>query len=444
MKTNIILLLCLGFVLVPGIIFAQEVTVDEDEVFSDEDTVIALEEKVDEGLSEELNQEAVTFSGEISTNFEYTITRNSLDGDADFADNPYSTSIEGDFLLDIRLTEGIKSFGDVWVAYSPQEDENDSWRDENAHENEHLETILREFFVDVNIARKIYLRAGKQTLKWGRGYLWNPTDLISEDRKDFEDIDARREGVYGLKMHVPFGTTWNVYGFLNASGAETVDEFAAAGKVEVLLPKDIEMAVSMWKKQDYFAVYGLDFKTYKYSMYWWSELSVSPGDNRHRLEVNELPTGLEYVDSQVTDEWIPRVCLGFNKSFDFRDLNDRISVTGEFYYNHSGYDDNMLEDEKTRTRFIEGGYYEPGNYGKFYMAFFSSYREFLSDDMTLNLKAIGNLNDSSFTVSSGVEYQFAFDARLHVDVNAYLGAENCEYTVDGNALSTKAEIQIVF
>ncbi len=66
-----------------------------------------------------------------------------------------------------------------------------------------LQTTLKEFFADGNYKYKVYVRFGKQNLKWGRGYLWNPTDLISQDRKDFGDMDARREGVYGLKMHIP-------------------------------------------------------------------------------------------------------------------------------------------------------------------------------------------------------------------------------------------------
>ena len=42
-----------------------------------------------------------------------------------------------------------------------------------------------------NIAKKVYFRFGKQALKWGRCYLWTPTDLLSEDRKSFADMEAR-------------------------------------------------------------------------------------------------------------------------------------------------------------------------------------------------------------------------------------------------------------
>jgi hypothetical protein len=103
----------------------------------------------------------------------------------------------------------------------------------------------------------------------------------------------------------------------------------------------------------------------------------------------------------------------------------------------------MLEDE-TRDQFLEGGYFEPGNYGKYYAALFSSFSRFIVTDMTLNVKAIGNLTDSSFILSTGVDYVLTFNAMLSAKLNAYLGEENREYTVHGNALSAEVSVNIVF
>jgi hypothetical protein len=411
----------------------------EDDIFSEEDlfgsveTVVDVEEQTDDSILEEVTGESVGFSGEMSANFGYLITRDYLDDQADFADNPYSTSIESDLLLDVRLQKGIKAFADLWGSYSPQKDESNP-------DDEYLHTTLKEFFVDVNVKHRVYFRFGKQNLIWGRGYLWNPTDVISEDRKDFNDMDARREGVYGLKMHIPFGTTWNIYGFVNASGADKTDEFAVAGKVEVLMLDDIEMALSVWKKKDYEAVYGFDFATNKWSTDWRGEISLSNGDNRRRLEKKDG----EYSDTEVTDEWIPRFCLGFTRGFDFRDITDRISLTGEFYYNYGGYVDDMLGNDAIRDRFLEEGYFERGNYGKYYVALFSSYNKFLISDMTLEMQAIANLSDSSFIVSSGVDYELATNAVLCFSLEGYLGKRYREYTFEGNALNAEIAVSLAF
>jgi len=466
MKTYLIIVFCLSFMLMPGIVGAQDVNegdlfsdpntvqnatpkdttpqatnpqdknsqgASEGDIFSDANTVVGIETKTDEKISDAVTQPSVSFSGEISGNLGYDVTRDGLEGDADWGDNPYSTSVDGDFLLDVRLNKGIKAFGDLWAAYSPQDEENNP-------EPKYFQNKLKEFFLDVNIAHKVYLRYGKQTLIWGRGYFWNPTDLISQDRKDFNDLNVRREGVYGLKMHVPFGTTYNVYGFINASGANKTKEFAYAGKFEVLLPKNIEMSVSTWTKEGYRAVYGLDFATHKLNMDWRGEISLSHGDNRHRLELQNN----EYTDTEVTDEWVPRLCLGFTKMFDAGNYTDRIMVTGEFYYNHGGYTKNMLADEAIRDRFLEDGYFEPGNYGKYYAAIFSSYSKFLISEMTLNLNAIGNLSDASFIVSPGIDYELANNALLSFKVNGYLGAQNREYTLAGNAIGAELSVNLTF
>lgn len=452
MKIYLSLMLCCVLLFASDVVLAQDDAFSEDDIFSDVESVVDVEETTDDSILDVLTEESTTFSGEITANFGYAFTRDYFDNKADLEDNPYSTSMEGDFLLDVRLTKGIKAFADLWVSYTPQNseppngDETNPFYPENGSEtmktsdDDHLQTSLKEFFVDANIKRKVYFRFGKQNLKWGRGYLWNPTDLISEDRKDFNDIDARREGVYGLKMHIPFGTTWNIYSFVNASGANNVDEFSVAGKVEVLLPQNIEMSVSAWKKKDYKAVYGVDFATHKFNTDWRGELSLSKGDNRSRLEEQNG----QYVDVENDNDWTPRVALGFTRMFDHRDVNNRLSVTGEFYYNHAGYEDDMLGNEAIRDRFLEDGYFEPNNYGKYYAALFTSYSKFIVSDMTLNVNAISNLSDSSFMVSSGVTYGVINNLWLSCDVKGYLGSKNKEYTLMGDAVGIDISASLAF
>jgi hypothetical protein len=432
MKIFLIGVLCFAFIVttVPG--WAAE-GVDENEMFSEENTVVAVEKKQDEKLTDIMNLESVTFSGDISGQFGYDLSRDYLKGDADPGENPYTTSMEGDFLLDVRLRKGVKAFGDLGVSYSPKDDPNNPNAD-------HFQSTLKEFFAAANITHKVYFQFGKQTLKWGQGYFWNPTDLISSDRRDFKDMDARREGVYGLKMHVPFGTRMNLYSFLNASGANTSDEFALAGKIEVLLPHTIEVAASAWAKSQYMAVYGLDFRaspTNKTQV--WGELALSYGDNQHRLEWKND----EYVDTRLKDTWVPRVSVGLSRTFNIGNINDRLTVAGEFYHNGGGYTENMLQDT-SRKQFLDGGYFESNNYGKSYAALFTSLDRFLVRDMTLSVNSIGNLSDSSVMVRSGMEYQIANNATFSFDVTQYLGPKNREFTLNGNAVNLEAMLRLSF
>ena len=52
-------------------------------------------------------------------------------------------------------------------------------------ENQDTTLLIKEVFVDFNLANTVYFRAGKQVLKWGTGYFWNPTDLINIEHRSF-------------------------------------------------------------------------------------------------------------------------------------------------------------------------------------------------------------------------------------------------------------------
>jgi hypothetical protein len=432
MKTLKIGALCIAFMLTASPGWAAD-GMDEDAMFSDMESVIMVEQSQDEKLTDIMSLESATFSGEISGLVGYDMTRAHLDGKADPGENPYATLMEGDFLLDVRLSKGIKAFGNLGLSYSPKDDP----KNPNA---DHFQNVLKEFFVAANIKHKVYFQFGKQTLKWGQGYFWNPTDLISSDRRDFNDMNARQEGVYGLKMHIPFGTKMNIYSFLNASGANKSDEFALAGKVEMLLPKSVEVAASAWTKSQYESVYGLDFRaTPANKTQVWGELAMSYGDNQHRLKWNNGG----YVDTRLKNEWVPRMSVGISRTFNVGDINDRLTVAGEFYHNGGGYTQNMLRDS-TREQFLSGGYFEPNNYGMNYAALFTRLERFLIRDLTLSVNALSNLSDSSGVLRSGVEYQMANNAVLSFDVTQYLGPKNREFTLSGNAVNLEAMLSLSF
>ena len=418
----------------------------DDEIFgADDSSIVNIQEKTDASVGDLINQESVSFSGELSAKFGASLLRDYLDGDLDFEDNPYDTSIEGDFLLDIRLREGVKAFGDMWLSYSPQlneSHENATNGEESAaaDEPEDFDSEIKELFVDVNIKQKVYFRGGKQTLKWGRGYFWNPTDVINEDRKSFSDMNARLEGTYGLKMHVPFGATYNIYGFANFDNAENLTEIATAGKFEFLLPNDVEMAVSAWQKHGFKPVFGLDFATYKWYTSFRGELSLSNGSNRRKVKAD---AGGNLVELEQADDWTPRFCFGATKSFDFKNYNDRISVTGEFYYDHDGYDDNLL-DENTRAAFLDGGYYQANYYGKYYAALFTTVAKFFSSDVTLNMNAIANVSDSSWLLMPGIVYEITNNATLSLDLTGHFGEDGREYTFGGQAVDLQFRVDLAF
>jgi hypothetical protein len=102
--------------------------------------------------------------------------------------------------------------------------------------------------MDFNLKNKIYFRTGKQVLQWGRCYLWNPTDFVNIDKQTFLTRIGYREGTNGIKLHIPFGTKYNFYNFLNFTDAQEFGDQSLASKFEFLI-ENTEMAFSVFTKK---------------------------------------------------------------------------------------------------------------------------------------------------------------------------------------------------
>ena len=49
------------------------------------------------------------------------------------------------------------------------------------------------------------LTAGKQRIAWGTGYIWNPTDVVSDFVPSFAISEEERQGVEGVRIEIPWG-----------------------------------------------------------------------------------------------------------------------------------------------------------------------------------------------------------------------------------------------
>ncbi len=454
MRIPFLIICLLWLIMSPFIVCGEDSTEPEDDpfstseedMFSDTDTVEAVEKYQDDQVAEKIDSGAIGLSGDLQGSAIYNSATDKAKTDTSIYghNDSHAVTVGGDLLLDARWKYGMKLFCDYYFSFSLAED---LGREPMpmVEDKEDYDIVKRELFGDVNIAQKVYFRIGKQTLKWGKGYLWNPTDLISIDQKDFKDIDARREGVYGLKMHIPFGTKLNIYAFVNTTEIEEYSESAFAAKVEFLVLDDVEMSFSGWTKKDYKPVYGFDISAFGIDTQWRGEVSLTQGGNQHYLvEENGV-----YLDSYDSEEIIFQGSMGFTKLFDIGDVNDRFMLTGEFLYNQKGYEQNMLAETPLLMPggiIMPGGftlkdqflsqYYSPNYYGKYYAALFAVFSKFLDNsDLSLSANAVSNLSDSSSSVSTGLSYVVTMDTSVTVRLTNYLGEENREYTLSGNKSS---------
>jgi hypothetical protein len=71
----------------------------------------------------------------------------------------------------------------------------------NGAKTENLSFLVDELYSDLSFGDLLYLRLGKQRLKWGVGYVFNPSDPVNPP-KDPTAMRAVREGVTALKLEL--------------------------------------------------------------------------------------------------------------------------------------------------------------------------------------------------------------------------------------------------
>lgn len=427
MKTALRIILSAAILAALSPLFAEDI--DENALFGDKPVV---EEKSYEkkDVDAEQNQKRVGFSGSITSVYGYSATRGFLQGKGTEG-NVFGPSIEGTGYLDVRLPESDKGFGAFDVVY-------DSVEEKSTYS-------MPELFVDFNIAKRIYFRTGKQVVQWGRCYLWNPTDLINVEKKSFTDKIGPREGTYGMKVHVPFGTALNLYGFASTVKTDQAQDVAGTVKVEFLVG-GTEMAFSAWGARRYNPVAAYDISTRIGTIDIKGEASVSDGSNDWKTGVRSGKL-VKYHDTGVTQKY----CLDLGRSFDANDQSGKVQVNVEGFYNGAGYRENVLRDRNvylydkpveaemngetvtlpggTKTMYIMGnGLYSMNYLSRWYAAAFVTINSFFTSSMTLTMNLVGNIEQKCAMSSVLLSYQSLTGFKASAMVNGYFGPKDTEYT----------------
>ena len=426
-----------ALLLSPGL-FAQSETAatagaGEDEFFGSGAVEAAQGTAEKKNIAEDIEKERVGLSGILQATGSYTMTRNFVQGITGAEDNSLSNVMMGDFLVDVRLKKSFRAFVDLNLGYLTAGTPVIHNFTEIAPVpgtplvvSEDQTTLLgvKEIFLDFNAGNTVYFRAGKQVLQWGTGYFWNPTDLINIEHKSFTNLNALREGVFGLRSDVVFAREFHLYTFLNLNALQDITDVAFAARSEFLVGA-FEFGFSGWFKSGKIPVFGVDLTSpLPFSLNLTAEASFSWGDNQDKLDVNGLST------HTIRDQIVPKVDVGLSRSFDAFDVQDRIRINAEFFYNGAGYDVNMLQSlgQAGLATFLSG-YYLPGYYGQYYGALFVTVSKFIVSDMTLTLSGLANLSDTSGIAMVAFAYAPVNNFELSLQLGSYLGPDNSEYTI---------------
>jgi hypothetical protein len=383
-------------------------------------------------VADVVEKEHVGLSGLLQAMSNYLVSRSFVNGSGNLSDNTFSNLVGGDFLVDIRLQKGFKAFLDLNLGFVPGGTPTQhtftvfppspAAGSMVAVESQETALLIKEVFVDFNIANMVNFRAGKQVLQWGTGYFWNPTDLINIEHRSFTNLSALRQGVFGLRSDVVFAPWWHLYTFVNLNGVTSADiwDTAFAARSEFLAGA-VEFAASGWLKSGKIPVFGADLSM---PLFWslnlTAEGTLSWGDNQDKYD----PVTGHY---QVRDQLVGKVDVGLSRTFDAFDVKDRINVAVEFFYNSDGYTQNMFT-YPSAPAFLQGGYFQSGYYGQYYGAAFVTINDFGTTNMTLTLSGLANFSDLSGTALAGWSWSPVNNFTLSAQLGTYLGADNREYT----------------
>jgi hypothetical protein len=405
----------------------------EDEFFGSADVQAKAGAAEKQNVADVVEKEHVGLSGQLQAMSTYNVSRTVVEGTGNLSDNSLSSIVGGDFLVDIRLQKGFKAFLDLNVGFVPggtpvQHTFTQVFPPGSlvVFENQETALLIKEVFVDFNIANTAYFRAGKQVLKWGTGYFWNPTDLINIEHRSFTNTSALLQGVFGLRSDVVFSPAWHLYTFLNLNGVNSGATDAAFAARSEFLVGSTEFGVSSWLKYGKPVVFGADLST---PLFWslnlTSEASFSWGDVQPKFDALRGPY-------DVRDQPVVKIDVGLSRTFDAFDIQDRVSANVEFFYNNVGYSQNMLLlPGFLPLPSVSPGYYQPNFYGQYYAAAFVTIGSFGLNNMSLTLSGLANLSDQSGTALTGLSYAPVNNFTLSLQLGANLGASNLEYTISG-------------
>ncbi len=204
---------------------------------------------------------------------------------------------------------------------------------------------LDELFVDTHINEKVFFRLGKQRIRWGVGYWYQPSDVLSLSAIDPDDPTAARDGPFAFKADMPMGLN-----HLMVYVVPPVSVSAASSSIATkydLVVNGWELSFGGYGRADMLArpraifsftgaigpfdVYGENVLLYGSDRIYVRESSTTPGTYEAYRQENSL-----FFQSTLGIKYSASKSSGLSYSF---------HVQG--YYNGTGYaDSSILQNEK--------------------------------------------------------------------------------------------------
>lgn len=335
----IILLGFLGWAWWTSSIASETVTQESVDSTVKEDIEL-LPAKIDEGYIWEDNWYRFHLWGDQK----YSITYNKIDDDSLlnpddlFAVDEWINELELKLKLDGSIYERIGLLGRGRIGIQRIDERNDTEYD--------FEDNLDQGYATLQLGEEIitFLSVGKQRIKWGTGFFWNPVDTFNP-RQDLQDIERTEEGKVSYRADIAFpsfsltgvvvpdveSTAFHVDNFIPES-----DKTLWAGKFYTfLLNTDLTFYVS--DRDNEATRWGVSFSTVLSDIQFYGEGIFWDGESEKRY-VDLVSDGENKFKIITKDGFFKKFVLGTQYTFS----ND-VTIIGEYYHRSDGYDNDDMD-----------------------------------------------------------------------------------------------------
>jgi hypothetical protein len=330
---------------------------------------------------------------------------------------------------------------------------------EQQDDNTHF--VTNEYYLDLFVAKKAYLRIGKKRQTLGVGWTFSPVDDVLEWPKNVVDPTDFREGKYLASVEVPYADASLSLIYIPKVEYDKESESGQAGIPEefdfdsptigirlwlLLWDTDVALIYNRTEKipeveKDYF---GLTLNRYWGDLGTYFEAMAHKGNDLEFVYVNEsgsyyFPTGedLERIKDDDEDYYV-NLSIGVNYS-----LSDGTKFSMEYFRNQEGYNDEEFDlfyeflehdseiyettnDESVGNKILKANQILGSRLRQNYLSLTFD-RPFTFDDFNPHLGAIINLDDSSFQLNGSIEWAIRDDTNITLDTRYFSGGDETEY-----------------
>jgi len=267
--------------------------------------------------------------------------------------------------------------------------------------------FLDQLWVNFDIARTVFITAGKQHVKWGVSRFWNPTDFLTPQRRDPLAVFDPRLGASMVKIHLPSEHGWNLYaiGLIdNAGPASTLGQLGGAIRGEFAFGRSEIGAEGVFVPSRK-PRFGIDASSAVGPLDVYAEAAFSKGTGAQLFQNNPNPDPAQgYLG--LFEPYTPTglqvaVSGGFNSTIVFRE-NDNLVLGVEYFYNSVGYNSDQIYpyliyyDLYQRPSGAPPSF-QPFYLGKHYGAVYATFSSptILGENASFIFSTLSNLSDRS-------------------------------------------------